>query len=464
MPVDPSRSVGDPQTRVAGTRTAELFEEHSRMVYGLCRALLRDPDDADDATQATFVSAYTSLLGGGVVREPAAWLATIARNECTARGRARMREPLPLLDADLGHTHGPEAELERKSVVAELQNAISQLPEKQREAVVLRDLYGLRYTEVSAALGMSIASVESLLFRARRSLRVSLKPLASGALTVPVAVREGIAQALPAFATGRAAGGGAASGVIGVSLLAKLAGGPAAVKAVAGLAAAVAVGSVAVVGVEHAEKQRRIQVQRDTQSQPAAVSDQRAAGMVDVASLIGVPGGSVTADIRAGREQRSGREDGTSGGGAFGARAGSQGHEGSDDTRREHGAGSDEGEGLAGTESRGDDDDAEGSGHSGHPGAIGGQSGSAGSHGGDSSGDPESREGVLDAEASHSGDAGEERGNAGESESGSDPSKAETPESIEDPEGVGEDEPDPDKPVGQGSDGESGDGPALPPA
>ena len=162
MSVDPIRSVGDPQTRVAGAQTAEFFDEHGRMVYGLCRALLRDPDDADDATQATFVSAFTSLLGGGVVREPAAWLATIARNECTARARARMREPLPLLDSALGHTHGPEAELERWEIVAELQTAISELPPKQREAVVLRDLYGLRYTEVSAALGMSIASVESL--------------------------------------------------------------------------------------------------------------------------------------------------------------------------------------------------------------------------------------------------------------------------------------------------------------
>ena len=193
MAVDPIRSAGDPQTRVVGTQTAELFEEHGRMVYGLCRALLRDPDDADDATQVTFISAYKSLLGGNQVREPAAWLATIARNECTARARARMREPLPLVDADLGHTQGPESELDRRAVVEELQQAISELPEKQREAVVLRDLYGLQYTEVSAALGMSVASVESLLFRARRSLRVSLKPLASGVLAVPVAVREGIA-------------------------------------------------------------------------------------------------------------------------------------------------------------------------------------------------------------------------------------------------------------------------------
>ncbi len=121
MAADPIRDGSDPQVRVAAAYTHELFEEHARMVYGLCRALLRDPDDADDATQATFIAAYKSLLAGNRVREPGAWLATIARNECTARARARMREPLPLLDADLGHSEGPESELERQALVAELQ-------------------------------------------------------------------------------------------------------------------------------------------------------------------------------------------------------------------------------------------------------------------------------------------------------------------------------------------------------
>lgn len=222
------------------------------MVYGVCRALLRDPVEAEDATQSTFVSAYKALLGGGEVREPAAWLATIARNECRARAHQRMREPLPLLDVDVAHVQGPEAELDRRLVVEELQQAIAELPEKQREAVVLRDLYGLRYTEVGAALGMSVASVESLLFRARRSLRVSLKPLAGGALTVPLAVREGVAQALPGFAGAGASGGGAAGGAMGLGLLAKLTGGPVVAKVAAGVVAVTAAGSAAVVGIEHA--------------------------------------------------------------------------------------------------------------------------------------------------------------------------------------------------------------------
>jgi RNA polymerase sigma factor (sigma-70 family) len=229
------------------------------MVYGLCRTLLRDAHEADDATQAAFVSAYRALLGGTQPREPAAWLATIARNECAARARARMREPLPLAETQIPHTPGPEAELERLNTVDELRAAIAGLPEKQREAVVLRDLYGLRYDEVGAALGMSVASVESLLFRARRRLRCSLKPLASGVLTVPLAVREGFAQAIPGFGTA-AAPGGIGAGAAGAGMLAKLAGGPAAAKLAAGIAAAVAAGSVAVAKVEHPSRQSAIDV------------------------------------------------------------------------------------------------------------------------------------------------------------------------------------------------------------
>jgi len=427
MAVDPLRSADDPQTRVVGTQTAELFEEHGRMVYGLCRTLLRDPDDADDATQSTFISAYTALLGGTKVREAAAWLATIARNECTARAHARMREPLPLLDADLGHTQGPEAELERKAVVGELQVAISELPEKQREAVVLRDLYGLHYTEVSAALGMSVASVESLLFRARRSLRVSLKPLASGALIVPVAIREGIAQALPGFTTAGAAGGGAASGAVGFGLLAKFTGVPVALKIAAGVVAVTATGSVAVVGAEHAAKQHPRSLQARAQPQASDANALGASGTSAGSSLF-VP---VFVSERAGTKGDEGGTDhagsgvrgsGDDRGAASGETTGSSGHDGTDDggspnsSRQENG-------GSTGTHSGGDDGAGTAT-RSGHGDAT---SGSNGSPDGSGSGDakvPGSSDNLLGtdtsgSDAGTSGDPGTSDGSGGSDGSGS---------------------------------------------
>ncbi len=463
MAVDPLRGAGDPQARVAGAQTHAFFEQHARMVYGLCRSLLRDPDDADDATQATFISAYTSLLAGNHVHQPAAWLATIARNECTARAQARMREPLPLLDADLGHEQGPEAEHERRAAVEQLQQAIAELPERQREAVVLRDLYGLQYAEVGAALGMSVASVESLLFRARRSLRISLKPLASGALTVPIAVREGIAQALPTFATARAAGGGAASGAIGLGLLAKFAGGPVAVKAVAGVAAAVAVGSMAVAGVEHAERRHPSHVRQAVESQVAAagavhvVGGRAAVSRVGIAARGGVgrPDDAIP-DVRSGRQSRKGSED---------KRPAVR--DGADNV----GAG-------AAHSVAGDDAGASGhSGHSGHSGEGERRNGSVGSHGGEGSDGSGSRENVLAAGKPHSGGSGRDREDGAGAGSGTDPDPAEAagdstsregPEHGEDAAGSGEAQPDSAEPEsdgnGHGSPRESGDSSAPPPA
>lgn len=249
---DPIRRAGGPREQAAGERVGAFFEAHGRMVYGLCRLLLRDPVEADDATQATFLSAYRALLGGGDVRDPAAWLATIARNECRARERARMRDPLPLLDGDLGLAAAPHEELNRQLAGEQIRQAIAELPDRQREAVVLRDLYGMQADEVGAALGLSRASVESLLFRGRRRLRVRLKPLAGGALAVPVAVRDGIAQALPGFGTSgagaEALAGGVTAGAAGGGLLAKIAAAPIAAKLTAAAVAVGAAGTVTVVG------------------------------------------------------------------------------------------------------------------------------------------------------------------------------------------------------------------------
>lgn len=214
----------------AGARVGALFSDHGRMVYGLCRMLLRDPIEAEDAAQDTFLSAYRALLRGGGPRDAAAWLAAIARNECRTRLRARSREPVTLvheLCADLAE--GADALLERRLWADELARALGELPEHQREAVVLRDVYGLRTREVGAALGLSRPAVESLVFRARRRLRVRLRP-AAGALVLPLALREGLAQALPGFTSGAAGAAGAAGTAIsGTALVAKLAAGTAAV-------------------------------------------------------------------------------------------------------------------------------------------------------------------------------------------------------------------------------------------
>lgn len=257
----PEPAGGVDQTSAAA-RAGRLFERHGRMVYGICRAMLRDRHEAEDATQQAFLSAYRALIGGVQVRDEGAWLATIARNECRARISSGMRTPLPISDEDLAAIHAPVDEAERYAQTDAIRSALSELPERQREAVVLRDLYGLRYGEVATALGLSRAATEALLFRARRSMRQRLKPAVASVLAVPFAVQEGLAQAIPGFAAA-GSGGAVTAGVAGGGLIAKLTASGAGVKVAT---AAVAVTTAGTVGSVESERAAHDRAERAAQA------------------------------------------------------------------------------------------------------------------------------------------------------------------------------------------------------
>jgi len=229
----------------AGVCVGELFEEHGRMVYALCRLVLRDRVEAEDAAQQTFLSAHRSLLRGGGPEQPAAWLATIARNECRSRIARRTAATFPLSDADGQPGADPTAIVDQREEIEALCAAIAELPRGQREAIVLREFYGLSYAEVAAALGVSGPAVESALFKSRRRLQDRLRSLRAAAnlAAVPVTLRESLAQLVPGFAQGGAGAAAATSSKLAL---------PVAVKAAGIAAAALAVGgTVTVATTEH---------------------------------------------------------------------------------------------------------------------------------------------------------------------------------------------------------------------
>jgi RNA polymerase sigma-70 factor, ECF subfamily len=160
----------------ARARAGELFTEHATLIQRICSRLLRDDFEAEDAAQQTFLSAYKAMLTGAEPRDGEAWLATIARNECLQRIRARMRRPLPVLehDVDDGRPDVHHLAVDRLNA-ARLWREISSLPPQQRDAVILREVAGLSYDELALLLGVTRPSVESLLFRARGRLRTRLR-------------------------------------------------------------------------------------------------------------------------------------------------------------------------------------------------------------------------------------------------------------------------------------------------
>src|SRR5919201_1181020 len=184
---------GRPEPGRPAQLLAELFEGHAPLVLGICRGMLRDPDEAEDAAQQAFLSAYASLLGGTRPRAPAAWLATIARNECRSRVQRRMREPLPEAGREPERSD-PTLRAAQAAKVKSLRLALARLPRRQRHAFLLREFSGLSYTELAVALGVSQPAVESLLFRARRQLRGFLRAAGATALSLPASLRELFAQ------------------------------------------------------------------------------------------------------------------------------------------------------------------------------------------------------------------------------------------------------------------------------
>jgi RNA polymerase sigma factor (sigma-70 family) len=152
-----------------GTRL--LYERYYDRVYGYCLYQLGTREEAEDATQTTFMWAFRGLRRGVVPRAEDAWLFTIAKNACRARhrarGRKRQREVIsdPQVLEDIS-----SAPSRQHDELIGLEEALARMPELQRRAILLREWRGLSYREIAAELDLSGAAVETLIFRARRSL------------------------------------------------------------------------------------------------------------------------------------------------------------------------------------------------------------------------------------------------------------------------------------------------------
>jgi len=160
--------------------TEALYREHEAAVAKLCRSLLRDRAEAEDATQQVFLAAHRALLNGSAPREPLAWLLAVARHECYARFRQRAATPVTTGDVPDGSTPDASAQVLRAGELATVWEEVGQMPPAQREAFLLREIRGLSYGQLAEELSLSTPSVRSLLLRARARLRHRLRDVAAG--------------------------------------------------------------------------------------------------------------------------------------------------------------------------------------------------------------------------------------------------------------------------------------------
>jgi RNA polymerase sigma factor (sigma-70 family) len=149
-----------------------LYKRHVGDVYRYALAVMRNPTDAEDVTQTTFLNAYRAYVEKGSRPEkPQNWLIAIAHNVCRQRFRQTARRPAEVsFDDDIADT---VADNEVPSG-DDIRRALGHLAFNQRAALVMRELEGRSYAEIAEILEVSTSAVETLIFRARRALREQL--------------------------------------------------------------------------------------------------------------------------------------------------------------------------------------------------------------------------------------------------------------------------------------------------
>jgi RNA polymerase sigma factor (sigma-70 family) len=157
--------------------TRQLYERHSSRIFGFCLSRLGSREEAEDALQTTFLNAQRGLGRGVVPEYELAWLFKIAQNVCHNRHQSARRRGRVEAAHDLEALQDVIASPDRSATVSlgELTRALGAIPTRQRRALLLREFEGHSYEEIASELGISVAAVETLLFRARRAVAQQLE-------------------------------------------------------------------------------------------------------------------------------------------------------------------------------------------------------------------------------------------------------------------------------------------------
>ena len=167
----------------------ELIERHQRAVINTIHRAIGDANEAEDLAQRVFVQVYRSAKRYKPTAKFTTWLFTITRNTILNEHRRRSRHPAESLDAlqeprdseSAGWQppdtamRDPAQEAVERELQEKIKEAVQELPEAQRTAVILCRYEGLSYEEIAEVLGCSVSATKSLLHRARLALKDKLR-------------------------------------------------------------------------------------------------------------------------------------------------------------------------------------------------------------------------------------------------------------------------------------------------
>jgi RNA polymerase sigma-70 factor, ECF subfamily len=168
---------------------AELVDKYKHPIVNLAYRMLRDLVEAEDLAQSAFIQVYKSAHRYEVSSKFSTWLFTIARNLCLNEIRRRSRHPAesmdkphpdledqPLQQFEDTKTFTPPESVLQGELEQKIQEALAELPENQRTAILLCRQDELSYEDIARVLDCSLSATKSLIHRGRETLKQKLKP------------------------------------------------------------------------------------------------------------------------------------------------------------------------------------------------------------------------------------------------------------------------------------------------
>src|ERR1700745_2297433 len=140
-----------------------MYRRYHQPLYRYCRSIVRDDSDAQDALQSAFAAAFAALARGQRDAPIRPWLFRIAHNE--AISLLRRRRPTADLSAASGAwTASTEDQVAERTELRTLLHDLDRLTERQRSALVMRELSGLSHEEIATALGTSVGTAKQTIY------------------------------------------------------------------------------------------------------------------------------------------------------------------------------------------------------------------------------------------------------------------------------------------------------------
>jgi RNA polymerase sigma factor (sigma-70 family) len=163
-----------------------LFEMYRQAIFHITVKIVRNPDEANDLVQETFIKAFGSLKTYDHNYRFSTWLYKIAANSSIDFLRKRkidalsLDKPIATSDGDVqmeipDNTYNPEHDLRNRERSGGIEDAIESLPEKYKEVIVLRHKEDRSYEEIASMLKVPVGTVKARIFRARELLKKKLK-------------------------------------------------------------------------------------------------------------------------------------------------------------------------------------------------------------------------------------------------------------------------------------------------